>query len=73
MILVRIGPLAVSGQFDAHAVPLGLMVRSRDLRPARFRRLVRGVSNHVAAPSFETGATLGLCVPKAHPLAPSSG
>src|SRR5262249_1586561 len=48
---------AVSGQFDAHAVPLGLMVRSRDLRPPRFRRLVRGVSNHVAAPCFETGAS----------------
>jgi hypothetical protein len=36
---------------------------------ARFWSLVRGVSNHGAAPSFETGATLCLCVAEAHALA----
>jgi hypothetical protein len=48
---------AVSDQFDAHTVPLGLMVRSRDLRPARFSKLVRGVSN-IASRVYPTCAHL---------------
>ena len=48
---------ADSDQFDALAVPPGLMVRSRDSDLPGFRSLVRGVSNHVAAPFFETSAT----------------
>jgi len=35
--------------------------------------LVRGVSNHGAAPSFETGATRCWRLSKARGLAPSSG
>jgi hypothetical protein len=54
-----------------HAFP-GLMVRSRDLEPCRTSNLLRGVSNHGAAPSFETAATLRLCALKANALAPSS-
>jgi hypothetical protein len=51
-------------QFDALAIFPGLMVRSRQFGLARFRSLVRGVSNHGAAPSIETGAALCLFVPK---------
>src|SRR5215470_10424876 len=50
---------ADSGQLDAHAVPLGLMVRSRDLGPTPIRSLVRGVSN-IASRVYPTCAHLKL-------------
>jgi len=39
----------------------------------QYMGLVRGVSNHGAAPSFETGATRQLHFSEANGLAPSSG